>query len=765
MTLAARTYITVNLLLGAAAIARGFYLWDAHDPLRFLCYLALAIPASSLKVRLPGITGTMSVLFLFLLAGIMELSLSETLIIALACSLVGCFWHTRVRPRLIQIFFSFANLSIATSGAEIIYNSSTLASAHVQIAFRLGIAASLFFALNTFPVATVIALTEGKSIRRVWAQCYAWSFPYYLVGAACVGLFSFANRRLDWEAWILILPVVYVIYRSYHLYLDRLDSEHRQADEHREHAEEITRLQANTEAALVSAVSANTKLDAVIEASPLAIFGLDVTGRITLWNTRAEHMLGWSSEELLGNSLPFPGKQCNQVIRSAMDRTLQGGGVSGLDVTQVRRDGTSFEASIWTAPLYGPGGTTGVLVTVADVSDRKRLEEQLRTSQKMEAIGRLAGGIAHDFNNLLMIINGYGSMLVEESRDNPYICSQAEEIVHAGQRAAELVSQLLTFSRRQVNKPRPIDVNQLVGDVEKMLARVIGEHIQFRIVLDHYAGWIAADPMQMETALMNLASNARDAMPDGGTLSMETARVDVRAGQDTEQHDLPPGSYVRVMVADTGQGMDAETQQHLFEPFFTTKERGKGTGLGLSSVYGVVKQNGGHIQVSTELGKGSTFSIYLPRLQATAPASHERVELHSSCRGTETVLLVEDETGVRGMLREALSNAGYRVLEASSGNDAVEQWGRRLDEIQLLVTDVVMPGMNGFSLADELRGRSGSLNVIVMSGHTDEMISRQGVLDAALEYLPKPFAPEVLVRKVRETLDRARVDFSVPTDG
>ncbi|HET8548663.1 MAG TPA: response regulator [Bryobacteraceae bacterium] len=694
----------------------------------------------------------MSVLFLFLLAGIAELGISETLVIGTTCALVQCFWRTSVRPRVVQVLFSVANIALAVTAADAVYHWPLLLAANFQSPFRLALAASVFFVVNTFPVATVIALTERKSIRQVWPQCYCWSFPYYLIGAAIVGVFSFTNRRLDWQAWLLILPVVYVIYRSYYLYLDQLQAERRYADEQRRHAEEVASLHGQTTDALMEAVSARARLEAVFQASPLAMFALDREGLLISWNAMAERMFGWTAREVLGGPLPSIAGQSGEAGKTLVEHTLAGEALSGQEAAQFRKNGTSFEAAIWTAALRDPAEkNSGILVTVADVSDRKRLEEQLRLSQKMEAIGRLAGGVAHDFNNLLTIINGYSSLLVDALRDDAYARSQAEEILSSGTRAAELVSQLLTFSRRQLIKPTPIEINRLVRDVERMLRRLIGEHIDCRTRLAPDAGWIRADRNQMEAVLINLATNARDAMPNGGVLSIETSRVEVAAGSEP---DLPEGWYVHLVVRDTGQGMDAQTREHLFEPFFTTKATGKGTGLGLSTVYGGVEQNRGRIFVDSAPGKGTSFSIYLPAFETGGEGmvGHGRPEVRVA--GTETVLLVEDEAAVRRMLREALTHAGYRVWEAGNGVEAVEQWADRSDEIDLLVTDIVMPAMNGLRLAEELLTRSPRLRVLFMSGHADEVINNQGISDASPDYLAKPFAPQMLVSKVREVLDR-----------
>jgi CheY-like chemotaxis protein len=304
-------------------------------------------------------------------------------------------------------------------------------------------------------------------------------------------------------------------------------------------------------------------------------------------------------------------------------------------------------------------------------------------------------------------------------------------------------------------KPAPLDLNRFVRDMERMLSRLIGEHIEFRTVLDENAGFILADHSQMTQVLMNLVTNARDAMPNGGALTIETARVQVSS--DSEPHlELEPGDYVRLMVKDTGYGMDRLTQERIFEPFFTTKEQGSGTGLGLCSVYGGVQQNRGRIFVDTELGKGTTFSVYLPSYEVPA-AETEVIRSDNPSSGSETILLVEDETALRHMLHEALAKAGYRVWEAGNGAEGLEQWAASRGRIDLLVSDVLMPVMNGLTLARELTSRAPALSVIFMSGHADDVITNQGVLGPGIDLLPKPFLPDVLVQKVREVLDQKRI--------
>jgi PAS domain S-box-containing protein len=756
----AEAYVCAVIGLGALALAYGLYGWAPRNLLQFAGYLALAIPASCLKVTLPGVTGTMSVLFVFLLAGIVDLDLAATLTMGALCVIAQCFWHAKARPRLIQVLFNVAVMVLALTVTYSIYRAFPWVASPV----RLAVGASAYFFLNTFPIAVVISLTEDKPLGDIWKSCYLWYLPYYLVGAALVGALSFGNRGFDWKAAILVVPVVYVIYRSYQLYLRQLGSERARADEERKraqeerrHSEEIAGLQARTMEALESSISANARLDAVYKASRLAIVALDRKGYVTSWNPMAEQMFGWSPEEVLGQFLPLASSRGEEAIHALTARTLRGEAIPGMEMKQWRKDGTPFDAALWTAVLRegvrDDKGIAGILVTIADVSDRKRLEEQLRLSQKLEAVGRLAGGIAHDFNNLLTVINGYSSMLAETASAEPDTANQVDEILAAGTRAADLVSQLLTFSRRQMIKPTALDVNQFVRDVQRMLDRVIGEHIELRKNLRDDAGWIHADLNQMEGVLLNLATNARDAMPEGGVLTIETGRADVpeRGGEHPE---LAAGSYVRLMIRDTGQGMDAETRQRLFEPFYTTKAQGKGMGLGLASVYGGVEQNNGRIFVSSEVRLGSTFEIYLPRIDAPETTAASAPAARETSRGTETILLVEDEAVVRRMLRAALTGAGYRVWEAANGVEAIGKWSGSLDKIDLVVTDIVMPLMNGLKLTEELRARRADLKVVCMSGHSEDILNRQKELDPAPDLLRKPFLPEALVRKVREVLEQ-----------
>jgi two-component system, cell cycle sensor histidine kinase and response regulator CckA len=387
-----------------------------------------------------------------------------------------------------------------------------------------------------------------------------------------------------------------------------------------------------------------------------------------------------------------------------------------------------------------------------DITERRELEEQLRQSQKMEAIGRLAGGVAHDFNNLLTVISGYGDMIMRSLPENDPMHGSVEEVMRAASRATSLTNQLLAFSRRQVIQPKVLDLNVLVANMDRMLRRVIGEHIELETVLSPGLGSVKADTGQLEQVIMNLAVNARDAMPEGGNLSIRTANVDIP--RPSKLHaDVQPGSYVRLTVADTGKGMDTEIMVHLFEPFYTSKSTGKGTGLGLSTVYGIVKQSGGEIVVESEPGRGATFDIYMPRIAGVMETAHSVAARPGILTGTETILLVEDEPGVRQLVREMLHRLGYTILEAGGGPEALRLFDQHQGSIDLLLTDVIMPQMSGRELAERLRLRRPSLKVLYVSGYTDDMLAHHGMLEADVFLLPKPFAPDELARKLREVLD------------
>jgi PAS domain S-box-containing protein len=398
------------------------------------------------------------------------------------------------------------------------------------------------------------------------------------------------------------------------------------------------------------------------------------------------------------------------------------------------------------------GGRPAELVVLMDVTGRRQLEDQLRQAQKMEAVGMLAGGVAHDFNNLLTIISGYSQLILNSLKQGDPNHYSAEQILKAGERAATLTQQLLAFSRPQVLQPKVLDLNKLVTGLSTLLRRLIGEDVDLQLVLRPDLGSVSADAGQIEQVLMNLVVNARDAMPKGGTLTIETANVDLDESYTGRHLVVKPGPYVQIAVSDNGGGMDEVTQSRLFEPFFTTKASGRGTGLGLSTVFGIVKQSGGNLDVYSVPDRGTSVKVYLPRIDqpatVEADSDHRQVAV-----GSETVLLVEDEEMVRHLVRETLVRAGYTVMDTSDPLEARRLSGSYRGTIHLLITDVVMPKVSGRELAEELHARRKSMKVLYMSGYTDSAIVNTGILHKQVAFLQKPFTPAALTQKVREVLE------------
>jgi two-component system, cell cycle sensor histidine kinase and response regulator CckA len=400
-------------------------------------------------------------------------------------------------------------------------------------------------------------------------------------------------------------------------------------------------------------------------------------------------------------------------------------------------------------------GFETMLVSIMDITERKRLEEQLRQSQKMEAIGRLAGGVAHDFNNLLTSMLGHTALALETLPADDPARSDIQMVQRSAERAADLTFQLLAFARRQLIEPKLLNLNELILNIHKMLRRLIGENIELVILPAPELGWIKADPGQLEQVLLNLSLNARDAMPNGGKLVIETANVTLNQAQFWEHSEISPGEYVVLSVIDTGTGMSEAVKARIFEPFFTTKAEGRGTGLGLATCFGIVKQNNGHIWLSSEEDKGTTFRVYLPRVMAVGKPLAPPAEVMGLPQGTETILLVEDDALVRSLAVRVLHQQGYHLLEAANGHEALAFIQQYDKEIQLLISDLVMPGISGKALAEQLQAVHPQIKVLFISGYTDHIISHHGVLESGVHFLQKPFLPVKLARKVREVLDEA----------
>ncbi len=513
-------------------------------------------------------------------------------------------------------------------------------------------------------------------------------------------------------------------------------------------------------------IESEARYRAILQAvSSYAIIVADQGGRVLSWNAGAERMFGYAEGEVLGKPvsvlMPERFRAAHEQGLERLHRTGESRVVGRtLELAGRRNDGVEFPIELSLAAIRSGDGTyfTGI---VQDLTERKRAEEALRKaqeqflhSQKMEALGRLAGGVAHDFNNLLTTIVGWSEVLLGRLSPDDPSRRPVEEVRRAGERASGLTRQLLAFSRRQALAPRIVDLNAIVADLVKMLGRLVGEDIELETVLAPGLGRVRADPGQIEQVIVNLAVNARDAMPGGGRLTIETAEVDLDASYAREHREVRPGRHVVLIVSDTGHGMDEATRARMFEPFFTTKAPGQGTGLGLSTVYGIVRQAGGHIFVYSEPGHGTTFRIYLPLVpgEAETPA----VAPPAPRGGAETVLLCEDDPAVRALMREVLAGHGYRVIEARDGAQAIELGRAHPAEIDLLVTDVVMPGTSGPAVARGCAAANPRLRVVYVSGYTEKWAMGTVGVDAGVAFLQKPFSPDALARKVREVLDAGK---------
>ena len=491
----------------------------------------------------------------------------------------------------------------------------------------------------------------------------------------------------------------------------------------------------------------------IFEGSRDAVFLSDEAGRFVAVNLAATELTGFTREELLRMSIPDLHEEPDLAAFRAFNRRIMDG-ERILSAAPIRRkDGRKVAAEFNNSRIL-IGEKRFMHTAARDTTERLRLEEQFRQAQKMEAVGQLAGGVAHDFNNLLTVISGNSDLLLSEMpADDPKRAALAD-IHAAGERAAGLTRQLLAFSRKQILEPKLVDVHEVVTGIEKMLRRLIGEDVDLLTDLAADPSWVKVDPGQLEQVVMNLAVNARDAMPRGGRLTIRTRNIDPKEAVDLEETaGKLPRLRVALSISDTGSGISPEIKAHLFEPFFTTKAVGKGSGLGLATVYGIVKQSGGDITVESELGKGATFTVVLPSKPAPRRTRGASGTHGALPRGTETVLVVEDEDAVRRIVKIALESTGYRVVEARNGREALEVARARKGKIHILVTDVVMPEMSGRELAERIAQDHSGVKILFMSGYTDDAVVRHGIVESGVSFLQKPFSPLALARKVREVLD------------
>jgi PAS domain S-box-containing protein len=490
--------------------------------------------------------------------------------------------------------------------------------------------------------------------------------------------------------------------------------------------------------------------DAIIDSLPGAFYICDENGRLIRWNNNEKEVTGYSMEELMNMNVLELFKEDRTVVEKAMREVFVTGRAT-VEARLVTKSGTAIP--FFLSGLRMSMDQRKYLVGVGlDISERKRLEEQLRHAQKIESIGTLAGGIAHDFNNILTAIIGYGNLLNMKMPIDDPLRHNVDQILSSAGRAAQLTQGLLAYSRKQIINPQPVDLNELVRKLERFLARLIGEDVELMTALTDKDATVQADSGQIEQVLMNLATNARDAMPDGGILHIDTDRIDLDDEFARAHPGSRPGKYVLISVTDSGVGMDENTREKIFEPFFTTKEVGKGTGLGLSMVYGIVKQHNGYITVASGVGKGTTFSIYLPAVQAEITQA-KLLDTDSVKEGTETILVAEDDEAIRGLAKDMLEEFGYTVILAEDGEDAVNKFRDRSDTIQLLLLDMIMPKKNGKEVYEEIKGMKPDIKAIFLSGYTADLIQKRGVLEEGLNFIVKPFAINALLDEVRLVLD------------
>ena len=507
------------------------------------------------------------------------------------------------------------------------------------------------------------------------------------------------------------------------------------------------------ELALRNTEQAIARLAAIVDSSDDAIIGKSLeNGVIQSWNAGAELLYGYSAKEVLGQPMSslLP-KILLDEEKSILEKVRRGERVHHFDTVRIHKDGRAIQVSLSISPIRDAAGEIiGVSHVARDVSETKRLKDKLQVSQKMEALGRLAGGVAHDFNNLLTVISGYGALLQVALKERPDYQDMANEVMGAAQKAAELTRQLLIFSRNQIVVLQAVNLNDSLSGILSMLRRLIGEDIVIETQLAPNLGSIQADPGQIGQVLMNLAANARDAMPAGGKITIKTESWVVEEDEYHQQLGFAPGCYIRLLFSDTGHGMDAATQARIFEPFFTTKEIGKGTGLGLATVYGIVKGSSGQINVYSEPGRGTTFSIYFPCSVATSQLA--ALPETGGMKGTETILLVEDEASIRKLAVSVLRANGYTVLPAANSEEAIAQVHSYPGTIHLILTDIIMPGDNGEQLASRLSQARPGMRVIFMSGYTEHAILERILSEPSAAFLQKPFTPDQLLKKLREVL-------------
>jgi PAS domain S-box-containing protein len=649
-----------------------------------------------------------------------------------------------------RFFFNLASCTLSVLAMSVLWTFAKNSGLPYpgNLALGLMLVAGSWFLVNTLALAGAVSHWTDQRFVTVWKDSIDLYLLNFFGSASFAGLISLLYSRIDVYLIIFAVPVAALLYRLY-----RYHSQ--QYEQAQQHIAQLNQLYQQAILTHEAQKRSEERYRSLVEAASDAIFSLSRNRRITSLNTAFEKITGWTSEEWIGQLFEdLIHVEDRQAAIETLERVFRGETLLLPDMRLLRKSGEHVVVECTTTPQLQDSEVVGLLGIARDMTERKRLEETLRQSQKMEAVGRLAGGVAHDFNNLLVVILGYSDLLMATL---PHLDDKSQsrlgEIKRAGERAAALTRQLLAFSRKQILQPVVLELNSIVMNMDHMLRRLIGEDIELENKLEPSLGTVRADAGQLEQVILNLAVNSRDAMPLGGRLTIETRNVGQGTVANAIRSDVRHGDYVMLAVTDTGGGIPAEVRDHIFEPFFTTKASGKGTGLGLATVYGIVNQSGGYIGVETTVGHGTTFRIFLPRVHDVVPSPECATK--PPIRAVETVLLVEDEDAVRTLASAILKDNGYYVLEADHGEKALRICREFQGPIHALLTDVVMPQISGRQLAEDVERMRPGIRVLYMSGYNDDVISHHSVLEPGTAFLQKPFSPDILVEKVRELLTKA----------
>jgi PAS domain S-box-containing protein len=758
LTRGAAVYVWTVVVIGALVVVGSVaQLVVEPPPIGFLTLAAATIVASLATLRMASIPASFSISEVFTFAvALLYGPAAATVAVALdSLAITSRLARKNIEPRraLFNATAPALSMWVAAHALYAAVDVTKLAGdprGFIELLAPLAASASIYFLIDTGFVARAVAFERGATLWDTWRDNFLSLWLEFFGGAYGGALLVICLRRFDFEFLAIALPLPVILYYALKHWLDKVSERVRHLEEATRQARALEEQRQRRQEVEHALTEREDQLRAIFDNALDAMVVIDDDRRFVDANPAACELLGVTLEKIRGERLDlFLDREIKDGMRERWREFVEHGQAKGewrLITADNRRCLVEYSAkahvvagrhlSIW-----------------RDVTKRRQLEDQLRQAQKMETVGRLAGGVAHDFNNLLTAIIGYTESLV--TRVTGGARDDAHEVLRAAERAASLTRQLLTFSRKQVLQPCVLQVNGVVAATSKMLERLIGEKIELRTTAAANLWYTRVDPGMIEHVIVNLAVNARDAMPDGGRLTIDVSNADVTDAARTDDFDVPAGQYVRLSVTDNGTGMDDVIKAHLFEPFFTTKDRGKGTGLGLATVYGIVQQSDGHIRVDSIAGCGTTFRIYLPRTEPVAADHQAPVGVAGMARGSETILVAEDEPAVRALVRNTLERQGYRVLEARDGGEALAMAHEYSGRIDLLLTDVAMPVMDGRELASRLRHSFTGLRVIYMSGYVDDVLRPMEPRNGP--FFQKPFTATALAQLVREVLDGRQV--------